>query len=125
MRPPAGTSHSPWPPPHLLDMRSSTHQLLPRLPDCKSKALLPTSVTWNCEVRMHAHSVDTVFTSTFMTRQNKSCYRNRSATVVFCQSPSPNITHTTALPRKHYLNSKTYHRFLVYQRTNQGEKETV
>lgn len=83
-----------------LHMRSSwrdgeDRQLLLGLPNCKSEALLPTSTTWDCKVRMRTHSVDTALTSTFMTQQSNSCYGNRSPTVVFHRSSIWKHTSTT------------------------------
>lgn len=97
-------------------------QLLLGLPNHKSKALLPTSATWDCKVRMHKHSVDTAFTSTFMTQRSKSCYGNRSATVVFLRVPYP-IGHT----QQHYSENSiwTPKPTTDLEKDQPGRKETV
>lgn len=117
-RPPAGTSLSPGPPPHLPGMRSSWRaredwQLLLGLP--KSKALLPTSATWDCQVGctcIRLHVRDTAEQVMLMETETRWLPFTRAPRYSFDCKIIPNMTHPTALPRKHYLNSKTYHRFI-------------
>lgn len=82
---------------------------LPGLPKCKSKARLPTSPSWDC-IRVHPCIQDIA--------EQTCCGNLEALRLSFTRAPHnnvgckiiPNMTHPTALPRKHYLNVKTHHR---------------